>query len=55
VSNLNRIQLQTSLLIEVTKQINEGINRKIMTAPRFSPVFMNLIISKNKDERKEDE
>ena len=44
MSNLNRIQLQTSLSIEVTKQINEGINRKIMTAPRFSPIFLNLIV-----------
>jgi hypothetical protein len=34
--------------------INQEIDKKIMTATRFSPVFVNSIVSKNKDEKKED-
>ncbi len=55
VSNLNYIFAQTSHSIEIAKQINQEIDKKIMTAPRFSPIFLNLIIPKNKDEKKEDE
>lgn len=34
--------------------INQEIDKKIITAPRFSPVFLNFIVSKNKGEKKED-
>ncbi len=53
VSNLNYIFAQTSCTIELAKQINQEIDKKIMTAPRFSPVFLNFIVSKN-EEKKED-
>jgi hypothetical protein len=33
--------------------INQEIDKKIITAPRFSPVFLNFIVSKN-EEKKED-
>lgn len=39
VSNLSHVLSQTSYSIEVTRQINEGINLKIMTAPKF-PRFL---------------
>jgi hypothetical protein len=55
VNNLNYILAQTSYSMELTKQINQEIDKKIMMAPRFSPVFLNLIISKNKDEKNDDE
>ncbi|WP_458743477.1 hypothetical protein [Candidatus Nitrosocosmicus sp. T] len=55
VSNLNYILTQTSYSIELTKQINQQIDKKILMAPRFSPVFMNLIMAKSKDEKEEDE
>jgi hypothetical protein len=34
--------------------INQEIDKKIMTATCFYPVFLNFIVSKNKDEKKED-
>lgn len=52
VNNLNYILSQTSYSIDVAKQINHEIDKKIMMAPKFSPVFVNLIIAKNKDEKK---
>ena len=55
VNNLNFILTQTSHSIELTKQINQEIDKKIMMAPRYSPVFLNFIISKNKAEKEEDE
>ena len=55
INNLNFILTQTSHSIELTKQINQEIDKKIMMAPRYSPVFLNFIISKNKDEKEEDE
>lgn len=54
VSNLNYIFAQTTCTIEIAKQINQEIDKKIITAPRSSPVFLNFIVSKNKDEKKED-
>jgi hypothetical protein len=53
VSNLNYILSQTSNTIEIAKQINQEIDKKIMTAPRLSPFFLNFIVSKN-EEKKED-
>lgn len=47
VSNLNMILSQTSCIVEVTKQINEAINKKIVTAPRITPIFVNLVYQKD--------
>ena len=55
VFNLNRVISQTSHTIEAARQINEGINRKIMTAyPRSNPILVNLMIVNNKDEKDDD-
>lgn len=50
VSNFNRILSQTYYLINLANQINDETNRKIMTSGRFSPIFVNLIYTKNDDE-----
>jgi hypothetical protein len=55
VFNLNRVISQTSHTIEAARQINEGINRKIMTPyPRSNPILVNLMIVNNKDEKDDD-
>lgn len=51
INNLNYILSQTSYSIDVAKQINHEIDKKIMMAPKFSPVFVNLIITKSKGEK----
>ena len=53
VSNLNHILSSISYLIEVTNQINEGINKKITIAPGFTPILLNLIYMQ-KDDRGDD-
>jgi hypothetical protein len=55
VNNLNYILSQTSHSIEVAKNINHEIDKKIIMVSRFSPVFVNLIIAKSKDEKEEDD
>ena len=56
VFNLNWVISQTSHTIEVARQINEGINRKIMTAyPRSNPILVNLMIVNNKNEKEDDD
>ncbi len=52
--NLNYIFTQTSYSIDLAKQINLEINKRIIMAPRFSPIFLILIISNNKGKKKED-
>ena len=53
VSNLNHVLSSISYLIEVTNQIIEKINKKITTAPRFTPILVNLIYMQ-KDDRGDD-
>ena len=59
VNNLNYIVSQTSYSIDLAKQINHEINheinKKIMMTPKFFPVFVNLNITKSKDEKKDDD
>ena len=56
VFNLNWVISQTSHTIEAARQINEGINRKIMTAyPRSNPILVNLMIVNNKNEKDDDD
>ena len=53
VSNLNRVLSYISYLIEVTNQIIEKINKKIITVPRFTPILVNLIYTQ-KDDKDDD-
>jgi len=50
VTNLNQILIQTSFSIEVTRHLQQEINKKLLTAGRLNPIMFNVLIVRNKDE-----
>ena len=49
-TNLNHILTQTSFSIEVTRHLQQEINKKLLTAARLNPIMFNVLIVRNKDE-----
>jgi ketopantoate reductase len=46
VTNLNHILTQTSFSIEVTRHLQQEINKKLLTAPRLNPIMFKCTNSK---------
>ena len=50
VTNLNHILIQTSFSIEVTRHLQQEINKKLLTTAGLNPIMFNVLIIRNKDE-----